>query len=92
MATPTLRNLFARKPGIFLDTIDWHFRSPAKNREHRPVFQEVDGVIAPLAIGDHAPVEIEDTIQFEPIEGNVLGRERRCAALRPPHLAWVCFA
>src|SRR6266852_9936657 len=59
--------LLAREPRIFFDAIDWHFRSAAEYREHRAVPQKIDGVVAPLAIGDHAPVQIQDTIEFETI-------------------------
>src|SRR3954452_16190534 len=60
--------LLARQPRILLDAVDRHFGSAAENRKYRAVFQEVDGVVAPFAVGDHAAVEIEDAIKFETVE------------------------
>src|SRR5216684_978898 len=60
--------LLAREPRIFFDAIDGYFGGAAEYREHRAVLEKVDGVVAPLAIGDHAPVQIQNTIEFETIE------------------------
>src|SRR5262249_4628970 len=88
-----VRALLARQPRVFLDTIERHFRRAAENRKHRPVLQKIDGVVAPFTISDHAPVKVEDAIQFETVERYILGREwRGAAALLPPGLAWVCIA
>src|SRR6202022_2903459 len=84
--------LLARQPRIFFDAVDRHFGSAAEYREHRAIFEEVDGIVAPLTIGDHAPIQIQDTIEFETIERHPAwqrtrsGVARRCAAL-----AWVGF-
>src|SRR5215216_1351320 len=48
--------LAARQLGILLDTVDRHFRGSAEHREHRPILQEVDGVVAPLAGCDLTPI------------------------------------
>src|ERR1700712_2592178 len=82
--------LLARQPWIFLDAVDRHFGSAAENRKHRAVFQKIDGVVAPLAVGDHASVEIEDTTEFETVECYpALRRTRSGVALRCAHLAWI---
>src|ERR1700709_1059340 len=60
--------LLARQPRIFLDAVDRHFGGAAEYRKHRAVFEKIDGVIAPLAIGHHASIEIEDAIEFETVE------------------------
>src|SRR5258708_29040037 len=84
--------LLAREPRIFLDAVDRHFGGAAEYREHRAIPQEIDGIVAPLAIGDHAPVQIQDTIEFETIERDPAwqwtrsGVARRCASL-----AWIGF-
>src|SRR3984957_10314366 len=84
--------LLTREPRIFFDAIDRHFGSAAEYREHRAILQKVDGVVAPLAIGDHAPVQIQNAIKFETIEcyparqRTRSGITRRCAAL-----AWIGF-
>src|SRR6266478_7559727 len=84
--------LLAGEPRIFFDTIDRYFQSAAEHREHRAVPQEINGVVAPLTIGDHAPVQIQDTIEFETIERHPAwqwtrsGVARRCATL-----AWIGF-
>src|SRR2546426_6752650 len=82
--------LLARQPRILFDPVDRHFGSAAEDRKHRAVFQEVDGVVAPFAVGDHAPIQIEDTVEFETIERDTIwrwnrsGGARHCAAL-----AWI---
>src|SRR5712675_1175184 len=60
--------LLAREPRIFFDAIDGYFGGAAEYREHRAVLEKVDGIVPPLAIGDHAPVQIQNTIEFETIE------------------------
>src|SRR5579872_3236552 len=82
--------LLARKPGIFFDPVDWNLRSAAENREHRAITQKIDGVIPPLAVGDHAAVQIQDAMEFEAIKRHPVwhgahgGLTRRGA-----RLAWV---
>src|SRR3954454_2377946 len=82
--------LLARELRIFLDAIERDFGGAAEYRKHRAVLQEIDGVIAPFAVGDHAPVEVQDAIEFQAVEGNSMwhwarsGGARRCAAL-----AWI---
>src|SRR5882724_4070322 len=82
--------LLAREPRVFLDAIERDFGGAAEYRKHRAVLQEIDGVISPFAVGDHAPVEVQDAIEFEAVEGNSMwhwarsGNARRCAAL-----AWI---
>src|SRR4051812_22124900 len=82
--------LLAREPRIFLDAIDRHFRGAAEYRKHRTVLQEVDGIVAPLAIGDHAPVQIQNTIEFKTIERDSIWRWARSGGTRPcAILAWI---
>src|SRR3982751_5217209 len=82
--------LLAREPWILLDPINRNFGSAAEYRKHRAFFQKVDGVVAPLAIGDHAPIQIENTVEFETIErdtnwrGGCSGGACHCAVL-----AWI---
>src|SRR5260221_316167 len=84
--------LLAREPRIFFNAIDRNFVSAAEHREHRAVSQKVDRIVAPLAVGDHAPIQIQDAIEFETTKRHPAwqrtrsGRARRCAAL-----AWVGF-
>src|SRR5947209_13801581 len=82
--------LLARQSWIFFDTINRHFRSAAEHRKYRAVFKKIDGVIAPLAFGDHASVEIEDAIEFKAVECYPAWRRARSGgALRCAHLAWI---
>src|SRR4051794_26125696 len=82
--------LLARQPRILLDAVDRHFGSAAEDREHRAVFQEIDRVVTPFAVGDHASIEIEDTIEFETVECYPAWRRARSGvALRCAHLAWI---
>src|SRR5207249_11134007 len=78
--------LLARQPRIFLDAVDRDLGGAAEYRKHRAVFQKVDRVVAPFAIGDHAPIQIEDTVEFETIERDTnwrrdcSGGARHCTA------------
>jgi hypothetical protein len=49
--------LAARQLGIFLDAVKRRLGGAAEDREHRPVAQHVDGIIAPFALGDALAVE-----------------------------------
>src|SRR5436190_22371618 len=82
--------LLAREPRILLDPVNRNLGSAAEYRKHRTVLQKVDGVVAPFAVGDHAPIQIEDTVEFETIERDPIwrlrcsGGARHCAGL-----AWI---
>src|SRR3954463_9627064 len=60
--------LLARQPRIFFDAVDRHFGGAAEYRKHRAVLEKIDGVVAPLAVGHHASVQIENAIEFETVE------------------------
>src|SRR5581483_7524273 len=95
----------ALQPRILLDAIERHFGGVAENRKHRAVFEEIDGVIAPLAGGDFAPIETENAIELAPGECHLAGGDG-CAqkfaptpghpiafdAMGAPQLAWFDFA
>ena len=88
--------LLARQLRIFLDAVDRHFGGAAEHRKHRAVFQKVDRVIAPLAGGDHAAIEIENAVEFAAVEGD-LQRLTGAAVLRagappPRRLAGIGIA
>jgi hypothetical protein len=82
--------LLAGEPRILLDAIERDFGGAAEHRKHGAVLQEVDGIVAPFAVGDHAAVEIENAIEFEAVERDTVrrgirsGRPRRCAKF-----AWI---
>src|SRR4051794_7409682 len=82
--------LLAGEPRIFLDPVDRDFGGATENGEHRAFPQEIDGVVAPFAIGDHAAIQIEDAVEFETVEcdtvllGNRSGGTRHCAIV-----AWI---
>src|SRR5450756_386515 len=79
--------LLAGQPRIFFDAVDRHFRGAAEDREHRAIPQEIDRIVAPLAIGDHATVQIQDAIELNAIERYPAWRRtrsgvaHRCASL-----------
>ena len=85
--------LAARQLGIFFDAVDRDFRGAAEHREHRAVFQEVDGVIAPFAGGDLAAIEIENAVELAAAEGDLVAgagaRARR--GCRPRGTGWDRF-
>src|SRR5256885_17255709 len=82
--------LLAREPWIFLDAVDRNLGGAAEYRKHRAVFQKVDGVVAPFAIGDHAPIQIEDTVEFETIERDTIWRwDCSGSACHCTVLAWI---
>jgi hypothetical protein len=62
-----------RQPGIFFDAIDGDFGSPAEDRKHRAVLQEVDSVIPPFAFGDLASVKTKNAAKLAPVEGHLSG-------------------
>src|SRR6185312_14513880 len=63
----------ARQPRILLDAVEGNFAGAAEDREHRLLPPEVDGVVAPLAVGDLAPIEIEDGVELGARESNCRG-------------------
>jgi malonate transporter and related proteins len=65
--------LFARQLRAFFDTIKRHLRGPAKNTEHRNVFQTINGVVAPIARGNKLAVNAENAGQFRTGEGDGFG-------------------
>src|SRR5437660_10696760 len=84
--------LLAREPRIFFDAIDRHFGGVAEYRKHRAIPEKIDGVVAPLAIGDHAAIQIEDSIELETIERHPAGQTTRSGtARRCARLAWIGF-
>src|ERR1700676_1048878 len=46
--------LLACQPRILLDAMERTSAGAPNHREYRAVFQEIDGVVPPLAIGDHS--------------------------------------
>ena len=58
------------EPGVLLDDVERPLGGAAIDREQRAVLEEVDGVVAPLARGDLASVEIEDRIELAPVEAD----------------------
>src|ERR1700684_3700724 len=78
----------AAETGVFLDAVDRHFRSAAENRKHRAIFEEIDGVITPLAGGDFASVEPQDAVQFASAKGYLSGGGGS-RGFSPPLRGWV---
>src|ERR1700761_943864 len=76
---------------VFLDAIDRHFRGAAEYREHRTILEEVDGIIAPFAVGDLAAVKPQNTIKLTPAESD-LGCGGGRTSLAPAPRAWIGFA
>ena len=64
--------LAAREFGMFLDPVDRKFGGAPENGKHRAVLQEINRVIAPLAVGDLASIETQDAIEFAPFEGDLI--------------------
>jgi phosphinothricin acetyltransferase len=83
--------LLAGQPRIFFDAVDRHFGSAPEYRKHGAVFQEIDGVIPPLAIGDHAAIQIEYATKLETIERHPSqwGSGGSRALRHRPGLAWI---
>src|SRR5258706_15463321 len=81
--------LLACQPRIFLDAVDRNFGSAPEHRKDRAVFQEIDGVIAPFAVGNHSPVQIENAAELETIERYPARQCSGGTAFRRTVLAWV---
>src|SRR5215472_13170859 len=86
---------------IFLNAVYRHLRGPAKYRKHRPVPQEVDGVVSPLAFCDLASIKTDYAAEFAPIEGDLSGglgggvggaKRTSTPTLAAWRLAWIDFA
>ena len=56
--------------GVLLNHVERPLGGALVDREQRPVLEEIDGVIAPLASGDFASIQIEDAVELAPVEGN----------------------
>jgi hypothetical protein len=59
------------QPGVLFDDVEGPFRGALVDRKQRPVLEEVDGVVAPLPIGDLAAIEVEDGVQLAPVEADI---------------------
>src|SRR5665213_1650600 len=65
------------QPGAFLDTEQGIFGGAAKDREHRPLVQEIQRIVAPFAGSDHAAIDGQDAIEFGTVESNLRHLRRR---------------
>src|SRR5271170_1992253 len=54
----------------FLDAEERHLARAPIDREGRAVLAEIDRVVAPFAGRNHAAVEIENTVELAPVEGD----------------------
>jgi len=63
--------------GVLLDDVERPLRGALVDGKQRPVLEEVDRIIAPLARGDLAAVEIENGVQLAPIEPDIRLLARR---------------
>src|SRR5450631_252571 len=84
--------LTARQFRIFLDAIKRNFGGAAEHREHRAVFQKIDGVIAPFAGGDLAAIQIENAIKLKAAECDVGGGWAARRGSAPKGLARIDIA
>src|SRR6185437_9864285 len=83
--------LAARQLGIFLDAVDRHFTGAAEHGENRSVFEEVDGVIAPLPSRDFAAIEPQEPIELAAAERHSVGGDVPTRLVPAPR-AWIDFA
>src|SRR5207249_3228811 len=74
--------------------IDRYFRRSAEDGKDGAIPEEIDGVVAPFAGGDHAAVEAEDARQLAAVEGDAVagGGGGKNAALAPAGLTRFGFA
>src|SRR5664279_4985149 len=85
--------LAARQLRIFLEAVERNLGGAAEHREHRAIFHEVDGVIAPFAGGDLAAIKIENAIELAAAECDVLGGGwATCRGSAPEGLARIDIA
>ena len=54
----------ARKSRLLDDAVERHFGGAAEDREDRLLAELVDGVVAPLAVGDLAAIDLQDLVEF----------------------------
>jgi len=52
-----------RQPRALLDAVEGYIAGVAKGGEHCLLAPKIDGVVAPFAGGDLAPIEIEDRLR-----------------------------
>jgi hypothetical protein len=57
---------------ILFDAINRHFGRATEHRKNSPVFQKIDGVVAPFASGNFAAIEVENAIEFAAAEGHLI--------------------
>ena len=69
LADQCKRPLLQAKLGAFLDPHLGPLGGAAEGREDRHVGVERQAVVAPVPGRDHPPVEVEDALQFGPVEG-----------------------
>ena len=74
--------LLARQPRLLDDAVERHFRGAAEDRENGLVSRMVDGVVAPLAVGDLAAVDVQNLVEFLTIEADRRSAVSSVAAAR----------
>src|SRR5262249_32156054 len=62
--------LLARVPGGLDDLEKRRLAGAAEHREHGPVGEPVDGIVAPFIGGDHAAVEPQDLVELFALEAD----------------------
>jgi len=62
------RPLLQAKLGAFLYPDFWALRRSAKGGEDGGVAAVADRIVAPMASGDHPAIQVQDLLQFAPVE------------------------
>src|ERR1700761_582602 len=76
-------SLFGAELGPLLDSEQRHLAGPAKNRKNSNLFQEIQGVIAPFAGGDHPAIDGKDSVELAAVETRY--RDGNAVFRRIPH-------
>src|SRR6201987_4722790 len=81
----------ARQLGIFFDAVDRNFAGAAEHRENRAIFEEIDGVIAPLAGRNLAAIKPQEPVELAAAERHFVSGDARTMLVPAPR-AWIDFA
>jgi len=63
--------------GAFLDPVEGGFGCPAEHGKDRGIARGEDAVVAPFAQSDHPAIDLQDQVQFGPVEGRDPGVGKR---------------
>jgi hypothetical protein len=70
--------------GVLLDPVQRHFSGVFKHSKNRVFSAHTNGIVAPFASGDHAPISRQNDIEFPAVEHNLAPATRFIARVIVP--------